>query len=104
VHRSNSSQSRARRLIIFTAVAGTMLGAIAAVPAHSLLSAQSPSVAVRAQHGATGEPDSAYYYFPSQFRSPDGPVAAIPPKNINLNFPETTAIKEAFTNPNDKGV
>ena len=75
MHRSNSSRSPALRLIIFTAVAAAVLGAIAAVPAHSLLSAESPSVAVRAQHGATGEPDSAYYYFPSQFRSPDGPVA-----------------------------
>ncbi|MDF3036711.1 MAG: gltI [Paucimonas sp.] len=28
----------------------------------------------------------------------------IPPKNINLNFPMTPAIKEAFKNPNDKGV
>ena len=26
------------------------------------------------------------------------------PKNINLNFLETAAIKEAFTNPNNKGV
>ncbi len=75
MHRSNSSRSPALRLIIFTTVTGAVLGAIAAVPAHSLLSAESPSVAVRAQHGATGEPDSAYYYFPSQFRSPDGPVA-----------------------------
>jgi glutamate/aspartate transport system substrate-binding protein len=28
----------------------------------------------------------------------------IPPKGINLNFPATAAIKEAFKNPNDKGV
>lgn len=28
----------------------------------------------------------------------------IPPRNINLNFPETPAIKEAFKTPNDKGV
>jgi glutamate/aspartate transport system substrate-binding protein len=28
----------------------------------------------------------------------------IPPKGINMNFPETPAIKDAFTNPNDKGV
>jgi glutamate/aspartate transport system substrate-binding protein len=28
----------------------------------------------------------------------------IPPKNINMNFPETPAIKDAFKNPNDKGV
>ena len=31
-------------------------------------------------------------------------TSAIPPKNINLNFPATPALKEAFTNPNDKGV
>jgi len=31
-------------------------------------------------------------------------TSAIPPKNINMNFPETPAIKEAFKNPNDKGV
>jgi len=29
---------------------------------------------------------------------------AIPPKGINMNFPATPAIKEAFANPNDKGV
>jgi glutamate/aspartate transport system substrate-binding protein len=28
----------------------------------------------------------------------------IPPKGINLNFPMTPAIREAFKNPNDKGV
>lgn len=28
----------------------------------------------------------------------------IPPKNVNMNFPVTPAIKEAFANPNDKGV
>ena len=28
----------------------------------------------------------------------------IPPKGINMNFPMTPAIKEAFANPNDKGV
>lgn len=31
-------------------------------------------------------------------------TSAIPPRNINLNFPQTAAIKEAFKNPNDKGV
>jgi glutamate/aspartate transport system substrate-binding protein len=31
-------------------------------------------------------------------------TSPIPPKNINLNFPETPAIKAAFANPNDKGV
>ncbi len=28
----------------------------------------------------------------------------IPPKNINMNFPMTPVIKEAFANPNDKGI
>ena len=28
----------------------------------------------------------------------------IPPRGINLNFPQTPAIKEAFANPNDRGV
>jgi glutamate/aspartate transport system substrate-binding protein len=31
-------------------------------------------------------------------------TSPIPPKNINLNFPETPGIKEAFAHPNDKGV
>jgi len=31
-------------------------------------------------------------------------TSPIPPKNINLNFPATPALKDAFTNPNDKGV
>ena len=31
-------------------------------------------------------------------------TSPIPPKNVNLNFPETPAIKAAFANPNDKGV
>lgn len=31
-------------------------------------------------------------------------TSSIPPKNINLNFPMTPAIKEAFKNPNDKGI
>ncbi len=31
-------------------------------------------------------------------------TSAIPPKGINLNFPETAPIKAAFANPNDKGV
>ena len=31
-------------------------------------------------------------------------TSPIPPRNINLNFPMTPAIKEAFANPNDKGV
>jgi len=29
---------------------------------------------------------------------------SIPPKGINLNFPQTQPIKDAFRNPNDKGV
>jgi glutamate/aspartate transport system substrate-binding protein len=28
----------------------------------------------------------------------------IPPKGVNMNFPMSPAIKEAFANPNDKGV
>lgn len=31
-------------------------------------------------------------------------TSSIPPKGINMNFPMTPAIKEAFANPNDKGV
>ncbi len=31
-------------------------------------------------------------------------TSPIPPKNVNLNFPETAPIKAAFENPNDKGV
>ncbi len=31
-------------------------------------------------------------------------TSPIPPKGINLNFPMTPAIREAFKNPNDKGV
>jgi glutamate/aspartate transport system substrate-binding protein len=43
----------------------------------------------------SGEIDKIYAKW---FTSP------IPPRNINLNFPQTAAIKEAFANPNDKGV
>jgi glutamate/aspartate transport system substrate-binding protein len=31
-------------------------------------------------------------------------TSPIPPKGINLNFPATPALREAFQNPNDKGV
>jgi glutamate/aspartate transport system substrate-binding protein len=31
-------------------------------------------------------------------------TSPIPPKGININFPMTPAIREAFKNPNDKGV
>jgi len=31
-------------------------------------------------------------------------LSPIPPKGINLNFPENAATKEAFAHPNDKGV
>ena len=31
-------------------------------------------------------------------------TSPIPPKGINLNFPQTPAIKDAFAHPNDKGV
>jgi len=43
----------------------------------------------------SGEIDKIYAKW---FTSP------IPPKNINLNFPQTPAIKAAFATPNDKGV
>jgi glutamate/aspartate transport system substrate-binding protein len=43
----------------------------------------------------SGEIDKIYTKW---FTSP------IPPKGINMNFPETPAIKDAFKNPNDKGV
>jgi glutamate/aspartate transport system substrate-binding protein len=31
-------------------------------------------------------------------------TSPIPPRNVNLNFPQTPALKEAFANPNDRGV
>jgi len=31
-------------------------------------------------------------------------LSPIPPKGVNMNFPMTPAIKDAFANPNDKGV
>jgi glutamate/aspartate transport system substrate-binding protein len=31
-------------------------------------------------------------------------TSPIPPKGVNMNFPETPAIKDAFAHPNDKGV
>jgi len=31
-------------------------------------------------------------------------TSPVPPKNVNINSPETQAIKDAFANPNDKGV
>ena len=31
-------------------------------------------------------------------------TSPIPPKGLNMNFPATPTIKEAFSNPNDKGV
>lgn len=31
-------------------------------------------------------------------------TSPIPPKNVNLNFPVTPALREAFSNPNDRGV
>ncbi len=43
----------------------------------------------------SGEIDKIYAKW---FTSP------IPPKGVNMNFPETPAIKDAFKNPNDKGV
>jgi glutamate/aspartate transport system substrate-binding protein len=43
----------------------------------------------------SGEIDKIYAKW---FTSP------IPPRNINLNFPQTPPLKEAFANPNDRGV
>jgi len=43
----------------------------------------------------SGEIDKLYAKW---FTSP------IPPKNVNMNFPQTAAIKAAFATPNDKGV
>ena len=31
-------------------------------------------------------------------------TSPIPPKNTNLNFPMSAALKSAVTNPNDKGI
>lgn len=31
-------------------------------------------------------------------------TSTIPPRNVNLNFPITPALREAFKNPNDKGI
>jgi len=31
-------------------------------------------------------------------------MSPIPPRNVNLSFAMTPAIKEAFANPNDRGV
>ena len=31
-------------------------------------------------------------------------TSPIPPRNVNLNFPQTPPLKEAFANPNDRGV
>ena len=73
MRRSNSSQSLALRAIIFTVIVGAVLGAIAAAPARSLLSRETTFISGAAD-GAAGEPGSAYYYFPSQFAAPEGPV------------------------------
>jgi glutamate/aspartate transport system substrate-binding protein len=43
----------------------------------------------------SGEIDKIYFKW---FQSP------IPPKGINLNFPISPALREAFKNPNDKGI
>jgi glutamate/aspartate transport system substrate-binding protein len=31
-------------------------------------------------------------------------LSPIPPKGVNLNFQQTPPLREAFRNPNDKGV
>jgi len=43
----------------------------------------------------SGEIEKIYFKW---FQSP------VPPKSVNLNFPMTPAIRDAFKNPNDKGV
>lgn len=43
----------------------------------------------------SGEIDKIYFKW---FQSP------VPPKGMNINFPMTPAIRDAFKNPNDKGV
>lgn len=43
----------------------------------------------------SGEIEKIYFKW---FQSP------VPPKGVNINFPMTPAIREAFKNPNDKGV
>jgi hypothetical protein len=57
------------------ALGAAAVGAIAATSARSLLSPETTCLAVPARHGAISEAISAYYYFPSQFRAPEGPVA-----------------------------
>jgi len=51
-----------------------VLSAIAATSARSLLSPETTCLAIPAQHGTASEANPAYYYFPSQFRAPEGPV------------------------------
>ena len=31
-------------------------------------------------------------------------MTPIPPRNVNLNFPMSDAVREAYKNPNNKGV
>ena len=73
MHRSKSSRSPASGVFLYTAIAGAVLGAIAAVPARSLLSPAIAAVPVCAHCGAADGP-SAHYYFPSRFAAPQRPV------------------------------
>ena len=70
-------QSLLRKSLIVSgfALGAAVVSAIAATSARSLLSPETTCLAVPAQHGATSEASSTYYYFPSQFRAPEGPLA-----------------------------
>ena len=58
------------------ALGAAVLAAIAAVPTRSLQLPEATPLTVRTGHGATNEPNStSYYYFPSQFGAPEGPIA-----------------------------
>lgn len=58
------------------ALGAAVLAAIAGVPTRSLQLPEDTSLTVRTLHGATDESNStSYYYFPSQFKAPEGPIA-----------------------------
>lgn len=70
-------QTLLRKSLIVSGIAlgAGVVGAIAATSARSLLLPETTSLVVPAKHGATNEPNSTYYYFPSQFPTPEGSVA-----------------------------
>jgi hypothetical protein len=75
VHRSNYSPRAVLRVIVLAAAAGAGLGAVAAGSGHALRSRDINSVSC-AQLNPTGQADSEhYYYLPSEFKTPEGPVA-----------------------------